>query len=263
MSETTDEPLTLAGACAGPCWNADTSDPQKNYKRGMDCLKSGHGRVLEFPQIYMVLDGWSARVIREFYTHISGGPTRLQASTRYINYNDFDYVIPSAIENNSEAKDAYESLMGEIALTANYLENDLDIKREDSGMVLPLAMETKVVVRTNLRHLIDMAKVRKCTRAYWEFRQLFQAIEDALAIYSDEWHYLIKEEHIFKCKCDIDGYCSESHSCGRKMPEAEFRKWMYAIESWRRNGLTLGDIDSEIVEQLKEDNNDNNSENDN
>lgn len=252
LSETTDMPLTLAGAMAGICWNADTSDPKKNYKRGMDCLKSGHGRVLEFPQIYMVLDEWSARVIREFYTHISGGPTRLQASTRYINYNDFDYVIPSAIENNSEAKDVYESLMGEIALTANYLENDLGIKREDSGMVLPLAMETKVVVRTNLRYLIDMAKVRKCTRAYWEFRQLFQAIEDALAIYSDEWRYLIKEEHIFKCKCDIDGYCSESHSCGKKMPEAEFRKWMYAIETWRKTGLTLDDIDNKIAEQLKE-----------
>ena len=89
LSETTDEPLTLAGALCGVCWGADTKDNKKNFNRGLECLRNGHGRTLEFPQIYMILDGWSAKVIREFYTHISGGPTRLQASTRYIDYNDF------------------------------------------------------------------------------------------------------------------------------------------------------------------------------
>jgi thymidylate synthase (FAD) len=75
LSETTDEPLTLAGYCAGAAWGADTSYHEKNFKRGLDCLHSGHGRVLEFPQIYMVLDGWSARVIREFGRHVGGLPT--------------------------------------------------------------------------------------------------------------------------------------------------------------------------------------------
>lgn len=83
------------GKEAGVCWEADVSDAKKNYKRGLDCLQSGHGRVAEYPQVYMVLDGYSARVIREFYTHIGGSPTRLQASTRYIDYeNGFDYVTP-------------------------------------------------------------------------------------------------------------------------------------------------------------------------
>lgn len=262
LSETTDMPLTLAGALSGICWNSDTSDPKKNYKRGMDCLKSGHGRVLEFPQIYMVLDGWSARVIREFERHIGGAPTYLQASTRYIDYSNFDYITPKSIEDDITLKKFYDIGMEQISAAAR-LAVSQGAKREDIANLYPLGMTTKVVHRTNLRNLMDMAKVRKCTRAYWEFRQLFQAIEDALAIYSDEWHYLIKEEHIFKCKCDIDGYCSESHSCGKKMPEAEFRKWMYAIEVWRKAGLTIEDIDNEIAEQLKEASDDDNSENDN
>ncbi len=40
-----------------------------------------------------MLEGYSARVIRKWYTHIGGQPTRLQASTRYIDYeHGFSYV---------------------------------------------------------------------------------------------------------------------------------------------------------------------------
>ena len=81
---TTKTPITMIGEEAGICWGADTSDGLKNYKRGIDCLESGHGRTFEYPDVYIILDGYSARVIREWYTHIGGSPTRLQASTRYI-----------------------------------------------------------------------------------------------------------------------------------------------------------------------------------
>lgn len=215
LSETTDEPLTLAGQLCGVCWGADTSDHEKNFKRGLDCLHSGHGRVLELPQIYMVLDGWSARVIRELYTHISGGPTRLQASTRYINYDNFKYFVPPAVQANSEAKEIYDNTMKSIMDSVKTLEETYGIKREDAANLLPLGMETKIIYRTNLRALIDMAKVRKCNRAYHEFRDLFKSIEDALCIYSDEWKYLIEEEHIFKCKCEILKVCEETYGCGK------------------------------------------------
>ena len=100
LKETTKNPITLMGERAGICWNADISDPIKNYERGLDCIKSGHGRVMEYVNVEMVIDGFSARVIREWYTHIGGAPTRLQASTRYIDYNDFNYVIPYNIIND-------------------------------------------------------------------------------------------------------------------------------------------------------------------
>ena len=97
----------------------------------------------------------------------------------------------------------------------------IGISREDATMLLPLGMETKIVCRTNLRSLIDMAAQRKCNRAFWEYRQLFKDIEDALAFYSDEWEYLVKEEKIFKAKCDILGYCPEKRGCGRKPKKDE------------------------------------------
>ena len=101
--ETTVKPITLVGRRAGVCWGADISDDEKNYKRGIDCIEADHGRTLEFPNIEFVADGYSARVLREWYTHIGGLPTRLQASTRYINYKDFPYVIPKSIEHNETA----------------------------------------------------------------------------------------------------------------------------------------------------------------
>lgn len=212
MSETTDEPLTLAGYCAGVCWNADVSDPKKNFKRGLQCLKDGHGKVLEYAQVYLILDGWSARVIRELYTHNSGLPTKLQASTRYVDYSNFAYVCPRAATPAQEK--LYEDAMAEITTAAQSLEEN-GMKREDAALLLPLGMQTKIVYRTNLRALIDMAKVRMCTRAYWEYRELMDAILEALSIYSDEWSYLVEDLVVFAPKCTELGYCPESKGCGR------------------------------------------------
>lgn len=61
LPETTKNPITLMGARAGCCWNANISDDEKNYKRGLDCIKSGHGRVMEYPNVEMVIDGYSAK----------------------------------------------------------------------------------------------------------------------------------------------------------------------------------------------------------
>lgn len=214
QNETTIDPISLIGREAGVCWGANIEDKEKNYKRGMDCLASGHGRTWEYPQVYMVLDGYSARVIREFYTHIGGGPTRLQASTRYINYQKgFPYVVPPKIAANEEAKAFYDNAMNEILVAMQKLEG-MELPREDIGMLLPLGMETKVVFRTNLRNLIDMSHQRMCTRAYWEYRILMQDMCRALSDYSDEWKYLV--EHYFAPKCEVTGFCTEAKCCGRK-----------------------------------------------
>jgi thymidylate synthase (FAD) len=160
----------------------------------------------------MVLDGYSARVIREWYTHIGGSPTRLQASTRYINYENIEHITPPKIKLNEKAREIYESLYVKISDAYKSL-IDLGIPKEDVANTLPLGMTTTIVDHRNLRNLIDMAENRKCNRAYWEYRQLFKDICDALSEYSEEWAYLVK--HYFKCKCDKLGYCPESRGCGK------------------------------------------------
>lgn len=212
LPDTTKNPLSLMGKMSGICYGSDIEDEDKNYKRGKRCVEDGHGRVLEYAQVYMRLDGYSAKVVRQYYTSIGGLPTRLQASTRYINYENFEYVTPRSIEKNKDTKDMYDATMRTIAKCINYL-NHCDVPNEDSTMVLPLAMTTTVSVRDNARSLSNMAAQRLCSRAYWEYRQLMRDIINALSDYSDEWKELC--EMIMNCKCDVSGYCLESKSCGK------------------------------------------------
>lgn len=218
LEETTKYPITLMGSRAGICWGSDITDKEKNYKRGLDCLTSGHGRVMEYVNVEMVLDGYSARVIREWYTHLGGSPTRLQASTRYVDYNHFAYIIPPAVAQNEEARTRYEETMHKISETCKYLEETCGIKREDAAMLLPLGMATKIVDKRNLRNLVDMSRQRMCSRAYHEYRTMFQDICMALADCSEEWFYLVG--HYFMPKCEALGYCPETRSCGR-MPKKQ------------------------------------------
>lgn len=187
--------------------------------RGLDCLESEHGRTFEFPDVYMVLDGFSARVIREFYTHIGGAPTRLQASTRYIDYaKGFAYFTPPSIERNLDAKLIWQQLMSHISLSLQELE-ELGIPREDSANGLPLGMETRVACKYNLRTLLDMSRQRMCQRAYHEYRNgIMGELLNELHAYSDEWAYLV--DCYFKPKCEHLGWCPEKKSCGL-MPKRE------------------------------------------
>lgn len=214
LEETTKNPITLMGARAGVCWGADVSDNEKNYKRGMGCIKSGHGRVMEYVNVEMVIDGYSARMIREWYTHIGGAPTRLQASTRYIDYKTFDIVVPPSITKAGKAaEDAVNETLNKIKETLKFLEES-GVPREDCAMLLPLGMTTKIVDKRNLRNLVDMSHQRMCTRAYWEYRKLFAELSEKLSAYSDEWKTLV--DMLFQPKCELAGFCTEKKSCGRK-----------------------------------------------
>ena len=211
QGQTCPNPISLMGQEAGICYGSDTRYKEKNYNRGIDCLNSGHGRVLEFPQVYLTIDGYSARCIRELYTHIGGMPTRLQESTRYIKYDDMDYIIPSSIRNNEYALKQYKTLMENISSTYGNLYR-LGIPQEDIANILPLGMVSKIVIRTNLRQLIDMMATRQCSRAYWEMRDLMQEIKESLSAYSNEWKVLC--EDYMPIKCEANGYCKEQKSCG-------------------------------------------------
>ena len=98
-------------------------------------------------------------MIREWYTHIGGQPTRLQASTRYINYeHGFDYVTPASIAERSAAKAVYDELMAEIQKHLARLD-ELGVPREDSATGLPPGMQ-RDRLQHNLRNLMDMSRQR-------------------------------------------------------------------------------------------------------
>lgn len=219
LEETTKDPITLIGKRAGVCWGADVTDDSKNYRRGIDCITSNHGRTLEYVNVEMIIDGYSARVIREWYTHLGGSPTRLQASTRYIDYeHGFNYIVPESIRNDEKRYEIYTEAIHQINKALIELE-DIGTPREDSALLLPLGMTTKIVDKRNLRNLVDMSHQRMCSRAYHEYRKLFGDICTALYKVSDEWAWIV--DNLFVPKCDYIGYCPEKKSCGRVQKREE------------------------------------------
>lgn len=216
--DSTDKyPLQKIGKMAGVCWNSPVDDKEKNILRAKDCIQSGHGRVLEYVDIELCIEKYSARAIREYYTHIGGGPTRLQESTRYVNCEKFEYYLPQTVNKSDESRKLYDECMDFIRQKYGQL-LESGVSKEDAANILPLGMMTKIVDKRNLRNMINLMNQRLCTRAYVEIRTMANEIKTALSNYSEEWKWIC--DNLFVPKCDVSGYCVEKKCCGRKGPKA-------------------------------------------
>lgn len=200
----TKNPLTLMGKCASICY-----DSKDSKQIAIDCIESGHTRVAEFGDITIEIDEYSARCMRELYTHIAG-TSRIQSSTRYINYEDFKFYTPPSVSNNKIALYHYDRFMDQVTQTYKELLN-LNIPKEDIANILPLGSYSKVVLKINIRAIIHMAQMRLCNRALKEYRDFMKEFLDVVGGLDDEWNQVIK---YCKPKCLHTGYCNEKQSCG-------------------------------------------------
>lgn len=219
---TDKNPLYIIGYSAGVCWNSDVSDSEKNIKRAKNCILSGHTRTAEYPDVHMVIDGYSARAIRELYTHIIG-TTRLQSSTRYVDASNMniqqEFYYPPTLKD--ETKETYEKTLETIMASYKKIE-DMGIPKEDAANLLPLGMHSKIVFKINLRALMHLANMRLCTRAYKEIRCMMQEMKSELRKLSEEWEWIC--DNLLVPKCEASSFCDEAKSCGRKPKKNDFEK---------------------------------------
>lgn len=224
MPQTDKTPLQTIGYCAGVCWNAPVEDVEKNTKRAISCIDSGHTRTAEYPDVYCIIDGYSARCIRELYTHIIG-TTRLQSSTRYVNEEDFGFYTPPQFD---EAQlEEYNDVMSHVRTGYSHL-MELGVSKEDAANALPLGMDTKIVWKINLRALMHFMNMRLCSRAYKEIRQLSKDLKKELSNYSEEWKVICDKYLVPKC-VEL-GYCNEAKCCGKSVTKAQM---LEAIKEWK------------------------------
>ena len=209
----TKTPLNDIGESAGICWHSPINE-KANIERAKECIKSHHGRVEEYPDLTMHISEYSARCIRELYTHIIG-TTRLQESTRYVNCNDFKFFVSKDIKGKN--LEVYNNIMKEIATAYTKL-IDGGVTKEDAANILPLGMHTAIILKINLRAMEHFMNVRLCNRAYKEIRALSQEMKEVVKNYSPEWAWLA--DNLFVPSCEAMGYCPEKLCCG-KMPTKE------------------------------------------
>jgi thymidylate synthase ThyX len=98
--------------------------------------------------------------------------------------------------------------------------SDVERINEDVTNLLPLAYQSKMVWKVNLRTLINFMNKRLCTRAYWEIREASLELKKLLSEYSDEWKKITdmlfvptceKYKFINKDFC----FCTETKCCNR------------------------------------------------
>lgn len=201
----TPRPLNEIGEMASTCYDTQFKDDEHAMRIGKHCINSGHGRNLEFPRVVLKIT-CSARVGRELYTHISGAPTRLQSSTRYITYDNFSYFTPDF--GYDEINEGYINLMEDIRKFYKKMK-DFGIENDKTGYVLPLSMETQIVIATNARMLENLFNQRLCYRALDEFRQLAKMMKKELSQLDDEWKWI--SDKLFVPKCVKEGVCHENN----------------------------------------------------
>lgn len=208
--EYTHKPLTRIGTNASYCYNTKLKDETHAKRIAIGCIKDGHGRNMEFADITLHISGVSARMAREMYTHIGGSPTRVQASTRYITYNDFDYIIPNSL--NEEQKQVYIDTMKSIQ-EGYWRLKELNCENDITGYVLPLCMTTEFIWKGNLRCLENMFHQRLCKRALQEYQDFMKQLKNQISELDDEWKWI--SDNLFIPKCIKDGdVCKESRGCG-------------------------------------------------
>ncbi|MDO5037886.1 MAG: FAD-dependent thymidylate synthase [Tissierellia bacterium] len=156
-------------------------------------MDMGHASPIEHVSLSFAIEGVSRTLTHQLVRHRIASYS--QQSQRYVRLDQFDYIIPPAIEKNPQAKAifiktmeedqaAYDRLVDLLKEEAQkeFMAEGLPLKEaqkkaekkaiEDARYVFPNACETKIVMTMNARSLLHFFSLRTCQRAQWEIRDL-------------------------------------------------------------------------------------------
>lgn len=133
----------------------------------IDKLPEAHQSPFEHVSFTFGIEGVSRAMLAQITRHrIASFSVQSQ---RYVNMDEFGYVVPPSIAANQDALDEYEHFMDRADLVYTYLRS-CGIPAEDARFVLPNACETRMIVTMNARELLHFFSLRCCKRAQWEIR---------------------------------------------------------------------------------------------
>lgn len=156
-------------------------------------MRLNHESPIEHVNFTFAVEGVSRTLSHQLVRHRIASYS--QQSQRYVKLDQFEYIVPPAIENNEKARDVFHRAMQEDQkyydeivdiLFTQYMdeyknkgEDEKSIKSkaekraiEDARYIFPNACETKVVFTMNARSLLNFFSLRTCNRAQWEIREM-------------------------------------------------------------------------------------------
>lgn len=209
----TPEPERLVAAAARLCYSprgatrllADLNSAE--IERLLKLLLSmGHESPLEHITFTFAIEGVSRVLSHQLVRHRVASYS--QKSQRYVDEQKFAYIIPPSIAAVPEALSRYEECM--VALQKAYHEIKELVPREDARYCLPNACETKLVCTFNARSLFNFFRLRCCSRAQWEIRELALKMREKVRQVAPLIFSYAGPD------CETKGICYEgAYSCGR------------------------------------------------
>lgn len=168
-------------------------------------IRLNHESPIEHVSFTFGVDGVSRTLSHQLVRHRIASYS--QQSQRYVKLEQFEYIVPPAIEKNEKTRDIFYKAMEEdqkhyneivdILFTEYYNEykntneDEKSIKSkaekkaiEDARYIFPNACETKMVFTMNARSLLNFFSLRTCNRAQWEIREMaILMLKEVKAVY--------------------------------------------------------------------------------
>ena len=196
----TPQPEAIIAAAAKLCYSSAGIDTvmenltEEKTRSFLEMLgEIGHESPIEHATFTFGIEGVSRSLLAQITRHrIASFSVQSQ---RYVKENQFSFVTPPEIVALPEAEARYQKAMQEAHQTYLELAEMLEEKHfarlvqegkpekearraaekqaiEDARFVLPNACETKMVVTMNARSLKNFFRLRCCSRAQWEIRDV-------------------------------------------------------------------------------------------
>lgn len=186
---------------------------EKKSKLIKDIVNSGHFSILEHISFTFAIQDLSRAGQQQLTRHRIGIVFSVQ-STRYNNVENMGFYESDVFNENEEAKSIYEEALNSAAGCYQKLIS-LGIPKEDARDVLPLSLNSNLVMTVNCRELIHFISLRTCKRAQTEIRDLAYKL---LKICKEQLPEVFEN---IGPKCKQLGYCNEGSRSCHMMPLKE------------------------------------------
>ncbi|WP_456419221.1 FAD-dependent thymidylate synthase [Thermovibrio sp.] len=179
--------------------------------------------LLRHSSFTFLVDGISRACSHQLVRHRPASYS--QQSQRYVAMKNFPYVEPETVREVKVEVDGREMEFKDLMeLIGKFYEGLVEkgVPKEDARFVLPNACTTRIVFTMNGEELVHFLRLRTCSRAQWEIREMAVKI---LRILREKFPGLFDR---VGPNCYYLGYCTEGKkSCGR--PE-EVRRFFSSLK---------------------------------
>lgn len=132
-------------------------------------IREGHESIIEHASLTFEISGISRSCSHQLVRHRLASYS--QESQRYVDMSNPEWVVPSAIADDPEARAVWERFTDQVRAAYQAL-RERRVRKEDARFILPNATATRIVVTMNFRELRHFFRVRCDRAAQWEIRAL-------------------------------------------------------------------------------------------